>query len=164
MASCPVVGKVLRAVEPVGPGVRVDAGVTTGDEVTVHYDPMIAKLIVLGEDRADALRKMDWALSHYVLLGLTTNIPFLRAVIGHEVFRRGEAATDFVDRYLGQLAAAGRRSARPGVGRRGAVGTAGGRSRGRHGGGRRRQGSGRSLQPVAAFGRVSRRTRTDNAA
>ena len=96
----PSVGKVLRAVEPVGPGVRVDAGVTTGDEVTVHYDPMIAKLIVLGEDRADAVRKMDWALSHYVLLGLTTNIPFLRAVIGHEVFRRGEAATDFVDNYF----------------------------------------------------------------
>jgi acetyl-CoA carboxylase biotin carboxylase subunit len=94
----PSVGKVLRAVEPVGPGVRVDAGVTTGDEVTVHYDPMIAKLIVLGENRADAVRKMDWALSHYVLQGLTTNIPFLRDVIAHEVFRRGEAATDFVDR------------------------------------------------------------------
>jgi acetyl/propionyl-CoA carboxylase alpha subunit len=61
---------------------------------------MIAKLIVLGEDRADALRKMDWALGHYVLLGLVTNIPFLRAVIGHEIFRRGEAATDFVERYL----------------------------------------------------------------
>ena len=87
----------LRAVEPVGPGVRVDAGITTGDEVTVHYDPMIAKLIVLGEDRADAIRKMDWALSHYVLLGVTTNIPFLRDLITHEVFRRGEATTDFVD-------------------------------------------------------------------
>jgi 3-methylcrotonyl-CoA carboxylase alpha subunit len=96
----PSVGKVLRAVEPVGPGVRVDAGVTTGDEVTVHYDPMIAKLIVLGEDRADAVRKMDWALRHYVILGLVTNIPFLHAVINHEVFHRGEAATDFVERYL----------------------------------------------------------------
>ena len=94
----PSIGKVLRAVEPVGPGVRVDAGITTGDEVTVHYDPMIAKLIALGEDRADAVRKMDWALSHYVLLGVVTNIPFLHAVINHEVFRRGEAATDFIDR------------------------------------------------------------------
>jgi 3-methylcrotonyl-CoA carboxylase alpha subunit len=96
----PSVGKVLRAVEPVGPGVRVDAGVTTGDEVTVHYDPMIAKLITLGEDRADAVRKMDWALSHYVILGLTTNIPFLHALINHEVFRRGEATTDFVDQHF----------------------------------------------------------------
>lgn len=98
----PSIGKVLRAVEPQGPGVRVDAGVTTGDEVTVHYDPMIAKLIALGEDRADALRKMDWALKHYVLLGLTTNIPFLRAVINHPVFRRGEATTDFIDREFAQ--------------------------------------------------------------
>ena len=57
------------AVEPVGPGVRVDAGVTTGDEVTLHYDPMIAKLIVLGENRADAVRKMQWALQHYVDAG-----------------------------------------------------------------------------------------------
>ncbi len=93
----PATGRVLRAVEPVGPGVRVDAGVTTGDEISLHYDPMIAKLIAVGEDRADALRKMDWALSHYVLLGLTTNIPFLRDVVNHEVFRRGEATTDFVD-------------------------------------------------------------------
>ncbi len=96
----PSVGKVLRAVEPVGPGVRVDAGVTTGDEVTVHYDPMIAKLIALGEDRADALRKMDWALRHYVILGVTTNISFLRDVITHEVFRRGEATTSFVDQHF----------------------------------------------------------------
>ncbi|MFQ5614767.1 MAG: acetyl/propionyl/methylcrotonyl-CoA carboxylase subunit alpha, partial [Anaerolineae bacterium] len=98
----PAAGPVLRAVEPVGPGVRVDAGVTTGDEVMLHYDPMIAKVIVLGQDREDALRKMDWALQHYVILGLTTNIPFLRDVIGHEAFRRGETTTDFVDRHFGQ--------------------------------------------------------------
>jgi acetyl/propionyl-CoA carboxylase alpha subunit len=96
----PSIGRVLRAVEPMGPGVRVDAGFTTGDEVTLHYDPMIAKLIVLGEDRADAVMKMDWALQHYVILGVTTNIPFLREVIAHPVFRRGEATTDFVDRYF----------------------------------------------------------------
>jgi acetyl/propionyl-CoA carboxylase alpha subunit len=96
----PSTGRVLRAVEPVGPGVRVDAGVTTGDEVSHHYDPMIAKLIATGENRADALRKMDWALSHYVLLGVTTNIPFLRDVVNHEVFRRGEAATDFVEQHF----------------------------------------------------------------
>jgi acetyl/propionyl-CoA carboxylase alpha subunit len=103
----PSIGKVLRAVEPVGPGVRVDAGITTGDEVTVHYDPMIAKLIALGEDRADAIRKMDWALSHYVLLGVTTNIPFLRAVINHDQFRRGEATTRFVDEHFAAWQPAG---------------------------------------------------------
>ncbi|HRX03016.1 MAG TPA: acetyl-CoA carboxylase biotin carboxylase subunit [Anaerolineae bacterium] len=96
----PSIGKVLRAVEPVGPGVRVDAGITTGDEITIHYDPMIAKLIALGENREDAVRKMDWALQHYVILGVTTNIPFLRAVITSDAFRQGDVTTDFVDRHF----------------------------------------------------------------
>ena len=94
----PAIGRVLTAVEPVGPGVRVDAGVTAGDTVTLHYDPMIAKLIVLGEDRVDAIAKMQWALGHYVILGdVITNIPFLRDVLAHPIFRRGEQTTDFID-------------------------------------------------------------------
>jgi acetyl-CoA carboxylase biotin carboxylase subunit len=99
----PSTGRVLFAAEPVGPGVRVDAGVTSGDEVTLHYDPMIAKLIATGEDRADAIGKMDWALRHYVLLGdVTTNIPFLRAVLAHPAFRRGEQTTALVDAMLAE--------------------------------------------------------------
>jgi acetyl-CoA carboxylase biotin carboxylase subunit len=98
----PAIGKVLLAVEPVGPGVRVDAGVTTGDEVTLHYDPMIAKLIVLGENRQDAIGKMQWALRHYVVLGdVITNIPFLRDVLAHPRFVAGDTTTDFVDREFG---------------------------------------------------------------
>lgn len=94
----PAIGRVLLAVEPVGPGVRVDAGVTSGDEVSIHYDPMIAKLIVQGEDRADAIGKMMWALHHYVILGdVITNIPFLRAVLAHPVFVRGKQTTNFID-------------------------------------------------------------------
>ena len=94
----PAIGKVLLAVEPVGPGVRVDAGVTSGDEVTLHYDPMIAKLIVLGESRGDAIARMRWALDRYVVLGdVITNIPFLRAVLAHPTFLAGEQTTDFVD-------------------------------------------------------------------
>ncbi len=97
----PAIGKVLLAVEPVGPGVRVDAGVTTGDEVTLHYDPMLAKLIVLGENRPDAIGKMRWALSHYVVLGdVITNIPFLNDVLAHPRFVSGDTTTDFVDRDL----------------------------------------------------------------
>jgi acetyl-CoA carboxylase biotin carboxylase subunit len=97
----PAIGAVLQAVEPVGPGVRVDAGVSSGDEVTLHYDPMIAKLIVLGEDRADAIRRMDWALHHYVILGdVITNIPFLRDVLNHPRFVTGETTTDFVDAHF----------------------------------------------------------------
>jgi acetyl-CoA carboxylase biotin carboxylase subunit len=94
----PAIGNVLTAVEPVGPGVRVDAGVTTGDAVTLHYDPMIAKLVVLGENRCDAIGKMLWALHHYVILGdVITNIPFLAEVLRHPRFQSGDTTTDFVD-------------------------------------------------------------------
>lgn len=96
----PVTGPVLRTVEPAGPGVRVDAGVVTGDEVTIYYDPMIAKVIVLGETRRDAIRKMEWALAQYVILGLVTNLHFLRDVIGHPAFVRGEIDTHFIDNHL----------------------------------------------------------------
>ncbi|NDJ87216.1 MAG: acetyl-CoA carboxylase biotin carboxylase subunit [Chloroflexi bacterium] len=98
----PATGPVLRTVEPAGPGIRVDAGVVSGDQVTIHYDPMIAKLIVLADNRADAIRKMDWALAQYVILGLTTNLQFLRDVIQHPVFVVGEATTHFVDDYLSE--------------------------------------------------------------
>ena len=98
----PSIGPVLLAEEPVGPGVRVDAGVSTGGEVSIYYDPMIAKLIVLGENRADAVRKMDWALSHYIILGITTNITFLRAIVQHPAFAAAEISTDFVEHYLSE--------------------------------------------------------------
>jgi len=96
----PVTGRVLRLVEPAGPGVRVDSSLTPGDEVTPHYDPLLAKLIVLGEDRQAAIRKMAWALSQYVILGMTTNLPFLRDLVAHEAFQRGETTTDFVEQYF----------------------------------------------------------------
>jgi acetyl-CoA carboxylase biotin carboxylase subunit len=94
----PSVGQIIHLVEPVGPGVRIDSGITHGDEVTVHYDPLLAKLITHGEDRQEAIRKMDWALRHYAILGeVTTNIAFLRDVLGHVAFQRGEITTDFVE-------------------------------------------------------------------
>ncbi len=96
----PATGRVARAVEPAGPWVRVDAGITTGDEITYYYDPLIAKLIVWGESRDDALRRMAWALDRYILLGVTTNIAFLREVVRHPAFRRGEVTTDFVARHF----------------------------------------------------------------
>ncbi|MFO7635044.1 MAG: acetyl-CoA carboxylase biotin carboxylase subunit [Caldilinea sp.] len=100
----PAIGKVLTAVEPVGPGVRVDAGVTTGDEVTLHYDPMLAKLIVLGENRRDAIGKMLWALHHYVILGdILTNIAFLRKVLSHPRFLAGDTTTDFLEATFGEM-------------------------------------------------------------
>jgi acetyl-CoA carboxylase biotin carboxylase subunit len=96
----PVAGRVLLAAFPSGPGVRVDAGIETGDEVPIHYDPMIAKLIVCAEDRPAAIRRMERALARTAVLGPATNLPFLRAVLAHPAFREGEATTAFVGRDL----------------------------------------------------------------
>jgi acetyl-CoA carboxylase biotin carboxylase subunit len=96
----PDIGCVLCAVEPQGPGIRIDSGVTSGNEITLHYDPMIAKLVVQGESRSDARQKMSWALKQYIILGVTTNIPFLQDIMNHEGFRRGETTTDFVEQYF----------------------------------------------------------------
>lgn len=94
----PSSGTLHRLIEPVGPGIRVDAGVTSGDAVTVYYDPMIAKLIVLAEDRPSAIAKMQWALRHFVILGdLTTNLPFLLDLLAHPRFQQGQTTTDFVE-------------------------------------------------------------------
>ncbi|MEM8664682.1 MAG: biotin/lipoyl-containing protein, partial [Pseudomonadota bacterium] len=84
-------------------GVRVDTGVEKGDMVSPHYDPMIAKLIVHGEDRAAAFAAMRDALDGTVAIGPRTNLPFLRAVVTHQEVLDGRHDTDFVDREIGAL-------------------------------------------------------------
>ncbi len=79
--------------------VRVDTGVETGDAVSIHYDPMIAKLIVHGDTRDAALVKMSAALSGLVLTGLNTNQEFLSHVFKHPVFKAGDVDTGFIARY-----------------------------------------------------------------
>jgi acetyl/propionyl-CoA carboxylase alpha subunit len=96
----PSTGK-LKAVEvPNGVNIRHDTGVREGLEITPYYDPMLAKLIVHAEDRNDAIRKMHWSLSNYITLGVTTNVPFLRAMVENEVFRKGDVDTHFIDTYF----------------------------------------------------------------
>jgi acetyl-CoA carboxylase biotin carboxylase subunit len=92
----PTTGRVLRLVEPSGPGIRIDSGVAVGDEISVYYDPLIAKLIVWAEDRGLALHRMEWALNGYTMLGLTTNLEFLREMVRYPLFRTGGATTHFV--------------------------------------------------------------------
>ena len=77
-------------------GVRNDTGFKTGDRISVHYDPLLAKLITYGEDRTDALNKMYWALTNYTVLGVETNIEFLRDIINHKKFREGKITTHFI--------------------------------------------------------------------
>ncbi len=96
----PATGDILLWREPAGEGMRVDAGASTGGAVSVYYDPMIAKIISYGADRAEALRRMDLALSHTTLLGLRNNISFLRRVLFHPEHVAGRLSTDFIERYL----------------------------------------------------------------
>lgn len=82
---------------------RVDSGIEEGQEVTVYYDPMIAKVIAWGEDRQTALDRLEAALRATRLEGVTTNLAFLAAVAAHPVFRRGEVDTGFIQTYLADL-------------------------------------------------------------
>jgi acetyl/propionyl-CoA carboxylase alpha subunit len=95
----PQAGPLLRYREPAGPGIRVDAGVVEGGEVSVHYDPMLAKLIVSGESRAAAIERAVAALRQYVVLGVRSNVSFLRRVLESDAFRAGDLATGFLDAH-----------------------------------------------------------------
>jgi len=92
-------GVLLRHRPPSGPGVRVDAGVEEGDEVAMHYDPMIAKVTAWGPTRDAALDRMERALGEYDIAGVHTTIPFCRFVVGHHAFRAGDFDTGFVERH-----------------------------------------------------------------
>ena len=93
----PSTGPLLRWRPPSGPGLRLDSGVDEGLEVSIYYDPMLAKLIAWAPDRDLSLRRMDVALSQFLVLGVITNIPLLRAVLGHSQFQRGEYDTGFLE-------------------------------------------------------------------
>jgi acetyl-CoA carboxylase biotin carboxylase subunit len=93
----PATGPLLRFIEPRGPGVRVDSGFTSGDEITIHYDPLIAKVSVLAEGRAAAIHKMQTAMRETVLLGVPTNWQFLIDVLSHPDFQEGRAHTTWVE-------------------------------------------------------------------
>ena len=93
----PSTGPLLRWRPPTGPGLRLDSGVTQGQEVSIYYDPMLAKLVAWAPDRDLSIRRMDVALSQFLVLGVITNIPLLRAVLGHAQFQRGEYDTGFLE-------------------------------------------------------------------
>ena len=98
----PSPGRVALLREPQGPGIRVDSGITSGGDVTVHYDPMLAKLSTWAADREAARRRLLTALRDYVVLGVTTNIAFLSAVLAHPAFAEGATHTHFLEDHLPQ--------------------------------------------------------------
>ncbi len=99
----PTGGTVLAVHEPSGDGVRVDSWMSVGAVVGSNYDPMLAKIIAHGPDRASALQKLDRALADTALLGLGTNIAFLRGLLADEDVRAGKLDTELVDRRLSEL-------------------------------------------------------------
>ena len=96
----PSIGKLTKVEAPSGPYVRDDSGIYSGMEVTSYYDPMLAKLVTYSENRNDNIKKMIWALSQYIVLGVTTNISFLKEVLNHEEFKKGNITTHFIDNFF----------------------------------------------------------------
>jgi 3-methylcrotonyl-CoA carboxylase alpha subunit len=92
----------LRTPEP-GPHVRIESGVRQGDAVGIHYDPMLAKLIVWDQDRPRALNRLRAALAGYEVVGVTTNLELLTAIAAHPAFAGGKLDTGFVERHRAEL-------------------------------------------------------------
>jgi 3-methylcrotonyl-CoA carboxylase alpha subunit len=92
----PQSGTIAYYAEPAGPGVRVDAGVSQGSEVGVSFDPMLAKLVCSAESRGAAIDRLDRALRDFTILGIRTNISWLRRVVTHPAFREGLVSTRFL--------------------------------------------------------------------
>ncbi|XP_069009137.1 methylcrotonoyl-CoA carboxylase subunit alpha, mitochondrial isoform X1 [Embiotoca jacksoni] len=82
---------------------RIETGVREGDEVSAHYDPMIAKLVVWGKDRSAALKKLRYCLRQYNIVGLNTNIDFLLSLSGHPAFEAGNVTTSFIPQHYADL-------------------------------------------------------------
>ncbi|MDV6212795.1 acetyl/propionyl/methylcrotonyl-CoA carboxylase subunit alpha [Rhodococcus erythropolis] len=94
----PTGGTVLDLREPSGPHVRVDTGLRVGDEIGSSYDPMLAKIITWGRDRTEALRRLDRALAELSVVGVRTNVPFLRRLLADPDVRSGKLDTGLIER------------------------------------------------------------------
>ena len=99
----PSPGRVLHLAEPEGPGIRVDSGLDVGSEVTVHYDPLLSKVVTWGCSRGEAIERMRDALRRTVVLGVVTNLARLRAVVEHPAFAAGDLHTGFLEEHLSEL-------------------------------------------------------------
>ncbi|WP_048163166.1 acetyl-CoA carboxylase biotin carboxylase subunit [Thermogladius calderae] len=99
----PSTGYITRYIEPAGPGVRVDSGVTAGSYVPIDYNPLISKVIAYGRDRNEAVSRLLRSLNEYVVEGIQTNIPFVKAIINSPSFRDATYTTTYVEQSLGDL-------------------------------------------------------------
>jgi 3-methylcrotonyl-CoA carboxylase alpha subunit len=99
----PSPGRVLHLSFPDGPGIRVDSGLLEGQEITVHYDPLLSKIVTWGYDRSEAIERMRDALRRSVVLGVVTNLARLRAIVEHPAFAAGNLHTRFIEEHIGEL-------------------------------------------------------------
>ena len=95
----PSPGKITRYRSPGGPGIRVDSGVHTGYTISPFYDSMVSKLISWGGNRTEAIEKMRRALYEYIVMGVTTNIPFHKAVLRSPHYTNAELSTHFIEDF-----------------------------------------------------------------
>ena len=101
----PSIGRLVRYCPPSGEGIRLDAGVVEGSEISVHYDPLIAKLVASGPNRDTAIDRLSGALDEFYVAGVQHNIPFLAAVAAKPRFRAGALSTSFIaDEFPGGFA------------------------------------------------------------
>lgn len=96
----PSIGEISYYQPPTGPGVRVDDGIESGIQISPYYDPMLAKIITWGYTRSDAIAKMVRALRDTIILGVTTNIPYLLAILAEPDYLNGRTSTNYLDEHF----------------------------------------------------------------
>jgi acetyl-CoA carboxylase biotin carboxylase subunit len=101
----PSPGEITAMDLPDGDGIRVDAGAAAGSKITVYYDPLIAKVIAWGEDRAEATTRMRAAIDGFRIEGIRTNLPFLARLFASDDFAAGRVHTRYVDENLSRIMA-----------------------------------------------------------
>lgn len=98
---CP--GTITRFEPPAGPGVRVESYIRSGSKISPYYDSLVAKVIVHGQDREEAIARGKRALDEFIIEGIATTIPFHRRVLENAVFCSGDARTDFIETQMGDV-------------------------------------------------------------
>lgn len=96
----PSPGRIAAYIAPGGPGVRVDSHAYPGYLIPPYYDSLVSKLIVWGQNREEAIHRMQRALDEYAITGIHTTIPFHQKLLSHPVFQRGDVSTDFIEKYM----------------------------------------------------------------
>jgi geranyl-CoA carboxylase alpha subunit len=97
----PVTGDIHLWREPVAENIRVDSGLNSPtDDVSIYYDPMLAKIIAYGENRSSTIRRLTHALENTILLGITNNRSFLLDILRHPAFQKGDLSTNFIDQHF----------------------------------------------------------------